>query len=119
MPSADRSHSRRDSFAGSVIRAYAKSRSSILIRTADSVLITRERSCPVHIAGNARSLTKSLKQRRRRLVSCVVFRFHANFSWLTTFDRAAFNPIRDVRATLATVGGEAQRMSSLGGLHRR
>src|SRR5262245_9421657 len=39
---ADRIHSLGDSSPGSVIRAYAKSRSSIRISTANSVFITRE-----------------------------------------------------------------------------
>src|SRR5262245_64581758 len=72
MLSADRIHSFGDSSAGSAVRAYTKSRSSIRINTANSVLITREQSCPVHIAGSARRLARSLMQRRRRLISCVV-----------------------------------------------
>src|SRR5215510_4498496 len=72
MLSADRIHSFGDSSAGSAVRAYTKSRSSIRISTANSVLITREQSCPVHIAGSARRLARSLMQRRRRLISCVV-----------------------------------------------
>src|SRR5215468_5666601 len=72
MLSADRIHSFGDSSAGSAVRAYTKSRSSIRISTANSVLITREQPCPVHIAGSARRLVRSLMQRRRRLISCVV-----------------------------------------------
>src|SRR5215472_819796 len=72
MLSAERSHSLGDSSAGSVIRAYAKSRSSIRTSTANNVLIIREQSCPVHIAGNARRLAMSLMQCRRWLISRVV-----------------------------------------------
>src|SRR5215471_14946997 len=72
MLSADRIQSLGDSSAGSAVRAYTKSRSSIRISTANSVLITREQPCPVHIAGSARRLVRSLMQRRRRLISCVV-----------------------------------------------
>src|SRR5262245_54257105 len=72
MLSADRIHSFGDSSAGSAVRAYTKSRSSIRINTANSVLITREQPCPVHIAGSASRLARSLMQRRRRLISCVV-----------------------------------------------
>src|SRR5215813_7776575 len=72
MLSADPIQSIGDSSAGSAVRAYTKSRSSIRINTANSVLISREQPCPVHIAGSARRLARSLMQRRRRLISCVV-----------------------------------------------
>ena len=39
---------------------------------ASSVVVTREESCPVQIAGSPRMLARSLTQRRRRLISCAV-----------------------------------------------
>src|SRR5262249_59901328 len=39
--------------------------------TSSSVVAIRDASCPVHIAGSARTLTRSLMQRRSRKVSLI------------------------------------------------
>src|SRR5215475_3294245 len=109
MLSADRIHSFGDLSAGSAVRAYTKSRSSIRINTANSVLITREQSCPVHIAGSARRLARSLMQRRRRLISCVV----CSVSMLTSLAYDLRPRMRLTRsavpAALARIRRETQR----------
>jgi hypothetical protein len=100
-----------------VIRAYANSISSIRISTAISVLITREQPCPVHIAGNARILARSLMQRRRRLISYGV----SSVSILTSLanelrTKMRLNEIHAVPAALARILREAERTAFPGGL---
>src|SRR5215813_15079403 len=111
MLSPDRIHSFGDSSAGSAVRAYTKSRSSIRISTANSVLITREQPCPVHIAGSARRLVRSLMQRRRRLISCVVCSVSTLTSYvgLRSSSKMQRIRVRAVPAALARIRREAQR----------